>query len=180
MNSLLPKSRPFILSIITHDTKSLISQHGLCSLISIRLCKEIIFQFHLRGNTLSSRQPCVSFIAPSFVLSTRQTFYFVFHDSVHRWKISRLNYYRANHFNQALEVIHNELHAKTLKCQIALEAPGADGHAPSRPAQAAGLLEEQAGTCQKTWLPGNRIKSLNESNLHQATPRKRDLKNTLC
>lgn len=66
-----------------------------------------------------------------------------------RWKISRLNYRGANHFNQALDVFHNELQQKSLKCQLALEGPGADGHAPFGLTQAAGLLKEQPGTCQQ-------------------------------
>lgn len=66
-----------------------------------------------------------------------------------RWKISRLNYQVANHFNQALDVFHNELQWKSLKCQLALEGPGADGRAPFGLTQAAGLLKEQPGTCQQ-------------------------------
>lgn len=66
-----------------------------------------------------------------------------------RWKISRLNYQGANHFNQALDVFHNELQWKSLKCQLALEGPGADVRAPYSLTQAAALLKEQPGTCQQ-------------------------------
>lgn len=89
-----------------------------------------------------------------------------------RWNISRLNYQGANHFNQALDVFHNELQWKSLKCQLALEGTGADGRAPFGLTQAAGLLKEQPGTCQQPGRLATAANSLSENNVRRATLQK--------